>query len=324
MKHRIGLFWLAELILAILAACLVVVLFLGNDDKKRVALIVSDADSGIWDRFIAGIKQGAAEENLRIVITGTGTFRSADEQRTVIEEEIAGGADALIVQTAPGEDTAAMLEEISGELPVMLIKDLPYTEDGVLYDALPVVQSDHEEVGSMLATLILEDYAGSLEGKTMGIVTPLEEMLTARQYETGFLNGIQDSGVDIVWTIPISAESEETSILLQQQDPVDLIAVLDIAGIETVGALSRNGQLRGAIVYGIGASQKTLNYMDHDDIAGLVIPNDYDVGYLAISEIAQRLKGRLYRMQSRTVTAGIYRREDLFLPENADFLFIGD
>lgn len=325
--NRFGLFWFAELVLAILAVCLVAVIFLGNDDKKRVAVIVSDADSGTWDRFIAGIKQGAAEENLRIVITGTGPITSAEEERTIIEEEIAGGADALIVQPSPGEDTAAMLEEISDRLPVMLIKDTPYMagESGTnVTSELPIVQSDHEETARMLAEMILEDYAWSLSGKTMGIVTAQEDTTSMEQYLQGFLDGIENSGAEIMWTMQAGAESGDTEVLLKDKRRVDLIAVLDIASTDTVGDLSANGRLHGAVVYGIGTSKKALNHLDHDDIAGLVIPNDYNVGYLAINEIATRLSRRFYRMRSQTVEAGVYRREDLFLRDNTDFLFVGE
>lgn len=325
MRHRIGIFWLAELILAIIAAGLVAFMFLGSNERQRVAVIVSDADSGSWERFIAGIKQGAIESNARIVITGTGVMTSAEEERTIIEEEIANGADAIIVQPAPGEDTLSMLEEIGSRLPIMLVQDLPYgtgESEGVRTE-LPIVTPDYTEVGTMLAEMLLDDYAGSLAGKTIGILTSNAPMQSSEEVLQGLLDGIDTRGGEILWQLQVSTTESEIEDALQEQARVDLIVALDTETLDAAGDLSEKGRLHGAIVYGVGSSDKALYYLDHDDIAGLVIPNDYDMGYLAVQEIAQQLQHRMHRMRSQTVSAGIYRREDLFLAENVDFLFVG-
>lgn len=325
MRHRIGIFWLAELILAMIAAGLVAFMFLGSNERQRVAVIVSDADSGSWERFIAGIKQGAIESNARIVITGTGVMTSAAEERTIIEEEIANGADAIIVQPASGEDTLTMLGEIRSRLPIMLVQDLPYGT-GEWKDAqgeLPIVTPDYAEVGTMLAEMLLDDYAGSLSGKTLGILTSNASMQSSEEVLQGLLDGIDTCGGEILWQLQASTTESEIEDALQGQARVDLIVALDTESLDAVGDLSEKGRLHGAIVYGVGSSDKAIYYLDHDDIAGLVIPNDYDMGYLAVQEIAQQLQHRMYRMRSQTVPAGVYRKEDLFLAENVDFLFVG-
>lgn len=325
MRRRLGIFWFAELVLAIVAACLVAFMFLGNDEKQRVAVIVSDADSGTWERFIAGIKKGAAESNVRIVITGTEAITSADEERAIIEEEIAGGADAIIVQPAPGEDTISMLQEIRSQIPIILVQDLPYTagDGGTMLGDLSVISPDYAEVGTLLAEMLLTDYAGSLSGKTLGILTANAAMQSQEEILQGFMAGIENSGAEILWQVQAAAVESETESLLQEQRRVDLIVALDTAALDAAGDLSENGRLHGAVIYGIGTSDKALYYLDHDDVAGLVIPNDYDMGFLAITEIANRLNHRLYYMETQTVSTGVYRREDLFLPENTDLLFVG-
>lgn len=325
MRRRLGIFWFAEIALAIIAACLVAFIFLGDEERKRVAVIVSDADSGAWERFLAGIRQGAAERNVRIVITGTEAMVSAEEERVLIEEEIASGADAVIVQPAPGEDTLDMLEDLRQRLPVMLVRDLPYGyrgDDRAMID-LPAVIPDDAEMGTMLAQLLLTDYAGALAGKTLGIVTANGNDDSTEGILQGFHEGIRDSGAEIIWNLQIAGSESEMEAMLQRQSRVDLIAALDTTALDVAGDLSENGRLHGAVIYGVGTSSKALYYLDHNDVAGLVIPNDYDMGYLAITEIAQRLNHRLYSMESQTISSGVYRREDLFLAENTDFLFIG-
>ena len=45
---------------------------------------------------------------------------TVEEQERVIEQEIDNGADAVIVQPVPGEDTEAMLKRVENSVPVML------------------------------------------------------------------------------------------------------------------------------------------------------------------------------------------------------------
>lgn len=323
MKRRraISLFWAAELILAIAAAALVWVLFLGNDKEYRVAVIVSDADSGDWERFIAGVKQGAREENLRVVITGTGVIGSAEDERVILEEEIANGADAIIVQPAPGSDTAQMLQEIREQIPVMLVRNSLPGEDE---DALPYIGTDDYAMGQQLGEMILEDYAGSLEGKTMGIVTAPSGTPSAERVVEGYTATLADSGVTVLWQVAALTSRSETRDLLQGEARVDILAALDAAACDVTVELSEDGALGGAVIYGIGTSEDALSALDHGDAAGLVIPNDYDMGYWAVQEMAHRLQHRFYRMENHTVESAMYRREDLFLPENTDFLFVGE
>lgn len=320
-RRAISLFWAVELILALLAIALVWVLFLGNDKEYRVAVVVSDADSGGWERFIAGVKQGAREEHLRVVITGTGTIRTAEEERAILEEEIANGADAVIVQPAPGEDTAQMLEDIRAQIPVMLVRNSLSEENGV---TLPYIATDGYAMGQQLGEMILEDYAGALDGKTMGIVTAPSGTPSADRVVEGYTAALEDSGVMVLWQEAALTSRSETRDLLQGEARVDILAALDAAACDVTVELSEDGALGGAVIYGIGTSEDALSALDHGDTAGLVIPNDYDMGYWAVQEMAHRLQHRFYRMENHTVESAMYRREDLFLPENTDFLFVGE
>lgn len=115
-------FLLTEILLGICVAALLLLMFRGNETPERVAVIVSDSDSGEWNRFFAGIKQGAAEQNLRIVITATDAITDAEDERAILAQELSAGASALIVQPAPGQGTEEMLEKAAGSVPVMLVR----------------------------------------------------------------------------------------------------------------------------------------------------------------------------------------------------------
>lgn len=320
--HRAFL-WV-ELLLGAAAVAVLLLMFRGNESPKKVAVIVSDSDSGEWDRFFAGIKQGATEQNLRIVITATDAITDAEDERAIIAQELAGGASALIVQPAPGEGTEEMLKEAAGSIPVILVGDEPLsTEAGE--STFPISAPDSYECGRTLAEMMLTDYAGSLSGKTIGIVSAEEGTSKGEQTLQGFSDGIADQtgqAPEIAWTISASPGSSDLEQQIAEKSRVDLVAALDTASADAAGEAAEEKTLGGAVIYGISSSEYSAYYLDHDDIAGLVIPNDYDCGWRCITQIAGKLRNSRDEIKSGAVEIRTFRREDLFQKENEDFLFM--
>lgn len=319
MRQNHRLFWTAEIILAMLAGVLLMVMFTKETRQRQVAVIVSDSDAGSWERFLSGIKQGAYENNLRIVITGTDVIRDAQEERQLIAQEIAGGADALIVQPVPGEDTLHILRDVSGDRPLVLVRDRIAEDEA----ALPTMAPDGEEMGRQLGNMAIADYGGSLAGKTIGILSGSYGTTLEQAIYTGLMRPLAESGAEILWTQRVEPVEETITETLVSQAAVDLVLALDTRSLEAAGTAAGDHNLHGAVVYGVGASKAALYHLDRGEVAGLVIANDYDMGYLAITEIASSLQHPLYEMDSYEVLCGCHRAEDLFLADHADYLFSG-
>lgn len=319
MRQNHRLFWTAEVILGIMAILLLTVMFTKESRQRQVAVVVSDSDAGSWERFLSGIKQGASENNLRIVITGTDAIRDTAEERQLIVQEIAGGADALIVQPVAGEDTLDMLREASGNRPIALVRDT-IAEDPT---ALPTIAPDGEAIGMQLGTMAITDYGGSLAGKTIGILSGSYGTTLERAIYAGLEDTLVQSRAEVLWIQRVEPTDETLAEGLGDQQAVDLVLALDTRSLEAAGSAAGDNDLHGAVVYGVGASKASLYHLDRGEVAGLVIANDYDMGYLAITEVASRLQHPLRGMSSHVVACESYRVEDLFLPENADYLFSG-
>lgn len=318
MRQRHRLFWAAEIILGLAAAILLFVLFTKESAQHRVAVIVSDADAGEWERFIAGIKQGAYENDIQIVITGTDVMTTAQEEQKLIAQEIAGGVDALIVQPVPEENAVEILDAAVDGRPLILVQDEPAENIG----DETFIGTDNAAMGTQLAAMILQDYGGNLKGRTIGIVSGTYGTTTEEDVYQTFCDGIEDSGASIAWTRRVPTSEMNLLEMFERQERVDIVVAIDNRSLEIAGMASGTS-LQGAVVYGIGKSQQALYALDRGNAAGLVIPNDYDMGYLAIEEIAARLEHPLHRMSGHTTQSAVYRAEDLFLPQNADFLYIG-
>lgn len=316
MRHDRRFFLLAELVLGAAAVAMLIVMFSGKKENPRAAVIVSESDSGRWVSFISGIKQAAAEQEIDLVISSTGEL-TAEQERTLIRQELAGGADALMVQPAPGSDTDSMLRSAAGSIPVMLVVGGSSPDaDG---SSFPLTAPDNYAMGQSLASMILEDFAGKPDGKTIGIVGQTLDTEAARMREQGFRDGLEGSGCQILWTLEGTGDDKEANISGQAR--ADIVAVLDTADLEAAGADAEARKIHGALVYGIGSSTKALYFLDHDNISGLVVPNGFDMGYLGFTEIAEKLHHRSYSMKSRTISFRSVRREDLFIDEDQLLFF---
>ena len=74
-------------------------------------------------------------------------------------------------------------------------------------------------------------------------------------------------------------------------------------------------------MYGIGNSTEAVYYMDTGFAECLVVPDEFNVGYQSLTEAAESLKHSFPKMQDRTVSYTVIRRDTLFSKENQEVLF---
>ena len=203
------LFLLAELVLGIAAAGMLAVMFSGEKETPKAAVIVSQSDSGQWSAFVAGIKQAASDRNIDVVISSTG-WLTVEEERALMQQEMDSGADALIVQPAPGTGTERMLRETAGNVPVMLVG--AGTAAGDAAPSFPVMMADNYAMGEALAGMIREDFAGKLDGRTVGLVSRTPDAADAADRERGFLDGMKGTGCTVQWTLRGTDEDKTEAI----------------------------------------------------------------------------------------------------------------
>ena len=161
-------FWILEAILGVLVLLTIAVMFSGKGEKDKIAVIVRNSDAEKWAQFISGVKAAASDAGVDIVIASTGGFSSLAEEGALIQQEIRSGADALILQPVPGEDEKELLQKAISGVPVILVHNDFEQETGEA--GFPVIKADNYAMGETLAQMLLEDYAGTLEDKTIGIV----------------------------------------------------------------------------------------------------------------------------------------------------------
>ena len=216
MKRTKMTFLLSEICLFILLLLCMHLIFSGEKPQKRVAVIVEKSGDEKWDSFINGLKQAAGIRNIHLIICNTDEIEDAQEEKSLIYEQLDNQVDAFIVQAAPGEDTGAMLREIRSQKPVLLVaNDVPKEpENGnrTQYPELPAVMPDNYGMGYALGDDLKS--RENIRGKRIGIVGGLAETECSRERAKGVLDALSDTGCEIRFHIHTTYDLGITDILI--------------------------------------------------------------------------------------------------------------
>lgn len=315
MKNSGKWFIIVEAALAFMIIIMAVMMVQEKNEEnfRKVSVIVRNSDDNQWAAFKYGLKMAAEEQNIDLYIVNTGETLTAEEEISMINRELEHGTRAVIVQPAAGNDMQAMLKKIEKKVPVLLAERAVSKEDGA--SQLPRIGPDDYAMGETLAEELLKDYNGNIAGKTLGIVT--DSVLTDRK--KGLEDGLKDTGVNISWCI--AGPQSDMERLLMEQPKADFVAALDDVSLTAVGECAAANNLHGALVYGIGNSMEAVYYLDTGAAECLIVPDDFSMGYQSLTEAAEKIRHRFYKMKNRTVSYTVLCAEELFSEKNQEILF---
>lgn len=320
MKSSKKMFVLTEAVLAVMVAITAIGMLWGQNEEKKgkVSVIVNDSDADRWAAFKYGLRMAAQDEEIALFIVNMGERLTAEEEKEAIENEIANGADAVIVQPVPGEDIQEMLRRLKKKVPIILVEDS--AGGGTREADLPAVKLDDQAVGQALAEELLKDYNGKVQGKTLGLVSGCGASKAIQERKKGITSALEGMGVKIVWEVTDPSKDEEDEIL-ERKSKVDFVAALDDHSLVLAGRAAAANNLHGALVYGVGNSMEAVYCLDTDYVQCLIAPDDFDMGYQSMLGAAKSFGHIFRRAKSRTVGYTVMRKENLFSKENQEILF---
>lgn len=321
MKKSRMTFLIAELSLALLTVFFVYQIFRDEESQKRVAVIVESSGDEKWDAFINGLKQAAGHENIHLIICNTDEIENAEEEKRLITEQLRNDVDGFIIQAAPGYDVMDMLKSTVGDKPVLLVSNDVFVSDGDVYakDAFPCIMPDNYEMGYQLGMELIKVNNNDISGKSVGIVGGFALTDSGQKRRRGFKDALAASGCNVGWEINTTYDSQIVSIV-KNQASVDFIVALETETLEQLGELMLEPAYKKTQFYGIGNSQKCVCYLDRGMIQGLMMADGYEMGYNSIVEISKAFSKKFYVMQSSTTDIKILRKDDIYTPENEQFL----
>ena len=315
MNNKKG-FVLTELILMIMVIGLALMMISGQNKKAldKVSVILENAGDSQWSALKYGLKMAAEEEGIELAVVDVEEGLDAEAQKKVFEREIEDGADALIVQPVLDKNDQEVLKKIEKRVPVMLVGY--EAEKGETRYDLPVIKEDNYEMGQALAEEMLKDFEGNIEEKKIGLLLASTDSNMLSSRECGFKDALEDKNANILeLSLDSLLDREENT-----ESKVDIVIALDDSNLTAIGEYLASSQPHGELLYGIGQSTEAIYYLDKGIAECVVVPDEFNVGYQSLSEVARKLDHYFENMKKQTVSYSVIRKETLFSKENQELL----
>ena len=315
MNNKKG-FVLTEVILMIMVIGLALMMISGQNKKAldKVSVILENAGDSQWSALKYGLKMAAEEEGIELAVVDVEEGLDAEAQKKVFEREIEDGADALIVQPVLDKNDQEVLKKIEKRVPVMLVGY--EAEKGETRYDLPVIKEDNYEMGQVLAEEMLKDFEGNIEEKKIGLLLASTDSNMLSSRECGFKDALEDKNANIL-------ELSLDSLLNREENTeskVDIVIALDDSNLTAIGEYLASSQPHGELLYGIGQSTEAIYYLDKGIAECVVVPDEFNVGYQSLSEVARKLDHYFENVKKQTVSYSVIRKETLFSKENQELL----
>ena len=315
MNNKKG-FVLTEVILMIMVIGLALMMISGQNKKAldKVSVILENAGDSQWSALKYGLKMAAEEEGIELAVVDVEEGLDAEAQKKVFEREIEDGADALIVQPVLDKNDQEVLKKIEKRVPVMLVGY--EAEKGETRYDLPVIKEDNYEMGQALAEEMLKDFEGNIEEKKIGLLLASTDSNMLSSRECGFKDALEDKNTNILeLSLDSLLDREENT-----ESKVDIVIALDDSNLTAIGEYLASSQPHGELLYGIGQSTEAIYYLDKGIAECVVVPDEFNVGYQSLSEVARKLDHYFENMKKQTVSYSVIRKETLFSKENQELL----
>lgn len=291
-----------------------------EEESYRVSVIVDDSNNDRWIALKEGLEQAARDNQIDLNYVFSGKFDSAVEEMELIQREIADGADGVIVHMISDEMVMNDLSEIFSQARVMLIET--DVEPQGLY---ALTGPDNVELGREIGKVIIRDIGQSSSEKRIGILCGNQEQIAMRERLAGVTETLRQKEVQVLWMLEGRNENMvEILAEKEQENFADIIIALGNDETElAVDYLLSGGEdeKKSCLIYGVGCSEKAVYYLDKGLIQSLVVPNEFNMGYLSMEQIAKQLKFHLSGAESSEVDYLVIDRTNLYEEENQKILF---
>lgn len=290
--------------------------------RYQVSVVVDESASGRWLPFREGLLQAAKDNNIELNFVSTDTLVSVQQEGKIISREIQNGANGVIVAFRASEGTSEMLRGFTGQSLLELV-DTEVESEG--NDTIGTVTMDSAEIGRALRELLRTELRlrGDIKENRLrvGILSGNQQQFSMQEILSTFSEGIEEENVDISWEISGTEQTEEELRLKNRTNPVDILLSMDNHSTEQALHYLRESRKESVKLYGVGTSDELVYGLDSGLIAGLIVPEEFNMGYRALSDLAGRLNHRTANPIKRKIGFRMVSRDNMYLEENQRILF---
>ncbi|MDO4633356.1 MAG: substrate-binding domain-containing protein [Eubacteriales bacterium] len=313
------------ILLSVIGYCAFEMLHVNNEEEYyTVSVLLDDSGNERWAAFKEGLSKGAEENHIHLNILSTGRIESFAQEEALLNHELDGSSNGLILQDLYASLSGNLLQALSSS--GIALELIETDEAGSL--SFDTVMVDQQALGAAIASAALgKTAAGEAESERVGayIVLGVDNGQTTLQQRLRGLNEVLESrGAEILGQFSLkNMEEDERNklIMLLRQHPSSCLIAVDNKETELAAELLNENDLEEILLCGTGGSEKNVYYLDRGIIRALIVPNEYYHGYQSIRRLAAQMKYHTVYETKDAVEFLTVTRENLYDKELERMLF---
>ena len=316
MKRKVML----QLVVPLLGLCVLFLLLAMEPEQSRrgtelveVSVVLRQEDTTLWATARQGMEQAAADLGAELRILTLDSAGSAEEQVSLLQQEVSGGAGVLVLVPADTDVLGSTVEELSGQVPVVTM-ETNMTDRG----ACAFVGMDNAALGQALGEAALN---GAGAGETVLLVdsVPGANGVTQRLTEASAVLERAGRTVRICRAEAGQSLSEALAAAVGRDRPALLLA-FEAGALEAAAGVLEQMEQDPPLLYGAGATNTIAYALEQGWITAIAAQNEYAAGYLAVEAAVQAAR-KLPRKTVEPMEFSIVRRENMYNPAHQKLLF---
>lgn len=279
------------------AGVLVLLFLLSSTDliikeKKQevyvVSVLVADASDEYYINFRKGMDKAAEKLHVDVSFVSLYYDHSAEEQIDLLQREIRDGAEAVILAPVNETEIVMKLDEMSPNCPIVLLGSSAVSD--CVSSTLSI---DGYETGRALAEKIAGKESADIP---VYIFSSGLSYTGAGDLYDGVRSALEEAGFAVSLVEREDSDTFRSMIegtVYPGSSEMTIIA-LDTASLgETASVMEGSSVYREHVagLYGIGCTTGILRQMDRGIITGLMVSNQYDMGYRSVQSAVDAARG---------------------------------
>ncbi len=261
-------------------------------DDGDITIVVSMKGPGGGNPFWASVELGAVEKaeelGVDVVVIAPPSESDVASQISQIEDQLAKGADAIVIAPTDPEAVNPVLEQaVADGVPVLFIDTLGSLEGATF------IGTNNMEGARLAANYICENVP---EGSDVAILQGIITQSTGQARSEGGEAGLTDCGLNVVAMQPgnwdrAEGQSVMENILTANPDIAGVFASNDNMALGAAEALKAAGVLDDVVLVGFDANPDAAASILAGEMSATIAQNPYNMGALGVENALALING---------------------------------
>lgn len=286
-----------------------------QEELVHISVIVENNTSARWTSFVLGLEHAAKDHEVDLNIMATGNISNIEEQWNLISQKVEDGTDGIIISPVEAEQISDLNQILSKDVKLAFVEsDMIRSEEYVR--GILSVTPNAKDMGKAIVDAVKEDYAENLSGKNIKVLTHFPKQYAQAECLNYVQSKLEEEGCVFLNTENTSGEE---SMHYLNNNQIDICIALDDYSLSI--AAKEITEKKKISLYGIGTSETNVYYLDRGIISCMVVPNDFKMGYQALTELADRIRNHKEEEKSIEIEYQTVRPDEVHETQMEQYLY---